>query len=57
MAPAAHRPKVGKEEVGSLDDVQRFFMLLHPSKSGVKSRLCVLGKKRLPSARRHEVRS
>ncbi len=43
--------------MGSLDDVQRFFMLLHPSKSGVKSRLCVLGKKRLPSARRHEVRS
>ncbi|KAI7836840.1 hypothetical protein COHA_009293 [Chlorella ohadii] len=49
-----YRPKVGKEEVGSLDDVQRFFMLLHPSKAGVKSRLCVLGKKRLPSVRRHE---
>ncbi len=39
----------------SLDDVQRFFMLLCPDAAGVKSRMCVLGKKRLPSARRHEV--
>lgn len=39
----------------SLADVQRFFMLLSPDAAGVKSRLCVLGKKRLPSARRHEV--
>ncbi|PRW45162.1 hypothetical protein C2E21_6125 [Chlorella sorokiniana] len=47
--------KVGMEEVESLQDVQRFFMLLQPaSGSGGKSRLCVLGKKRLPSARRHE---
>ena len=30
-------------------------MLLRPSKAGVSSRLCVVGKKRLPSARRHEV--
>lgn len=29
--------------------------LLRPAKPGAKSRLCVLGKKRLPSARRHEV--
>ncbi|KAL4444582.1 hypothetical protein ABPG77_002399 [Micractinium sp. CCAP 211/92] len=49
-----YRPKVGKEEVDSLDDVQRFFMLLRPDAAGVKSRMCVLGKKRLPSARRHE---
>lgn len=53
--PPSRRPKVGKDEVGSLDDVQRFFMLLQPSKAGVKSRLMILGKKRLPSARRHEV--
>ncbi|KAL4436579.1 hypothetical protein ABPG75_003718 [Micractinium tetrahymenae] len=49
-----YRPKVGKEGVDSLADVQRFFMLLRPDAAGVKSRLCVMGKKRLPSARRHE---
>ena len=31
------------------------FQLLRPSKPGATARLCVLGKKRLPSARRHEV--
>ena len=46
---------MGLEEAESLADVQRFFMLLRPSKAGVRSRLCVVGKKRLPSARKHEV--
>lgn len=49
------RPKVGKGKADSLADVQRFFMRLRPNKEGVRSRLCVIGKKRLPSARRHEV--
>lgn len=36
--------------------MQRFYMLLRPTKpGGKKSRLCVVGKKRLPSVRRHEV--
>lgn len=51
------RPKVDKGEVGSLSDVQRFYMLLSPSHKAAKSRLCIIGKKRLPSVRRHEVRS
>ncbi|PSC68044.1 Apurinic endonuclease-redox [Micractinium conductrix] len=49
-----YRPKVEKQEVGGLGDVQRFFMLLRPERPGAKARLCVVGKKRLPSARRHE---
>lgn len=50
-----YRPKVGVEEANSLDEVQRFFMLLRPRKpGGTKNRLCVIGKKRMPSARKHE---
>jgi hypothetical protein len=50
------RPKVGVNEANSLDEVQRFFMLLRPRMPGAtKNRLCVIGKKRMPSARKHEV--
>lgn len=48
------RPKVEQDEVDSLRDVQRFFMLLRPSKPAGRCRLCVMGKKLLPSYRKHE---
>lgn len=41
-----YRPKVGKEEVGELADVQRFYMVMSPE-SG-KQRLFVLGQKQMP---------
>lgn len=57
LPPNCRRPKVGVEEANSLNEVQRFFMLLRPRKpGGTKNRLCVIGKKRMPSARKHEVR-
>ncbi|GAB4821208.1 hypothetical protein N2152v2_008254 [Parachlorella kessleri] len=54
-----YRPKVGLEEAGSVDDVQRFFMILRPTRAepvggAVKARLAVIGKKRLPSVERKE---
>lgn len=49
-----YRPRVERDEPQSLQDVQRFHMLLQPSKDGAKCRMATIGKKRLPSAVRHE---
>ncbi|KAI9015384.1 hypothetical protein DFJ74DRAFT_731742 [Hyaloraphidium curvatum] len=43
-----YRPKVSAEHAESLDDVQRMFMVLKPSKEGSACRLINLGKKKLP---------
>lgn len=44
------------EVVQSLEDVQRFYMLLEPKRAGAKSRLLIVGKKRLPDVNTHEAR-
>lgn len=44
-----YRPNVRTEEVESLDDVQRMFMILKPTEGGGKNRLIVVGKKKLPA--------
>jgi len=44
-----YRPAVEEEKVKGLEDVQRFYMLLHPEGSR-KPRLIIIGKKRLPPA-------
>jgi hypothetical protein len=41
-----YRPKVGKEEVDNIEDVQRFYMVTAPE--GGKYRLFVVGQKQLP---------
>jgi hypothetical protein len=46
-----YRPAVGEEEVKGLEDVQRFFLLLHPEGSR-NHRLIIIGKKKLPEAGR-----
>jgi hypothetical protein len=44
-----YRPAIAEEDVKGLQDVQRFFILLHPENSR-NHRLIVIGKKRLPDA-------
>jgi hypothetical protein len=48
-----YRPRVGVAEARSLDDVARFFFVLHPDAHG-RDRLVVVGRKRLPDPERHE---
>lgn len=48
-----YRPRVGRDEVRSLEDVHRFFVVLHPQRSS-HVREIVVGTKRLPDAERHE---
>jgi hypothetical protein len=48
-----YRPKVGIEEASSIQDIQRFYMLLAPAGGG-RPRLAVVGKKRLPAVETHE---
>lgn len=48
-----YRPRVGVDEVRSLEDVQRFVLLLHPQGSS-HVREIVVGTKRLPDVERHE---
>lgn len=48
-----YRPRVGVEEASSIQDIQRFYMLLAPAGGG-RPRLAVVGKKRLPAADSHE---
>lgn len=43
-----YRPKVGAEEVSSVEDVQRFYMITSPEEKDSKYRLFVLGQKQLP---------
>ncbi|HEU4823532.1 MAG TPA: hypothetical protein VFS97_08930, partial [Nitrososphaeraceae archaeon] len=67
-----YRPKVGSQEVKSIDDVRRFFMVTAPEeittntkRNGEKVkkthrqlyRLFVIGKKSLPEIRKSEARS
>lgn len=48
-----YRPRVDQEDPSSLADVQRFFVVLRPEERK-KVRLMVIGRKRLPDARRHD---
>jgi len=48
-----YRPKVEKSEVHSMDEVQRFFVLLRPYHHNLK-RLLIIGNKHLPHPERHE---
>jgi hypothetical protein len=48
-----YRPRVGVPEVKRLEDVQRFFFILHPGR-GERLRRIVVGSKRLPDPERHE---
>jgi len=62
-----YRPKVSSQEVKSIDDVRRFFMITAPEETTTKSdhektrrqlyRLFVIGKKSLPEIRKSEARS
>eukprot|EP00891_Asterochloris_glomerata_P000121 jgi/Astpho2/121/Aster-04586 len=51
-----YRPRVAVEHAESLDDVQRFSMILTPTSraADAPSRLIIIGKKRLPSVSGHE---
>jgi hypothetical protein len=48
-----YRPRVDTMEVRSLEDVQRFFFILHPEPS-TRFRRVIIGSKRLPRPDRHE---
>src|ERR1051326_7817498 len=60
-----YRPKVGSEQVKSINDVRRFFMVMAPEVRGHKQkqnqkqlyRLFVIGKKSLPEIRKSEARA
>src|SRR5690349_75392 len=55
-----YRPKKGAEEVKSIEDVRRFFMITAPEEENNKSRLYrlfVIGKKSLPEVRKTEARA
>lgn len=49
----AYRPRVEQEQVHDVDEVQRLFVLLQPSR-GKRSRRLVIGRKHLPRPERHE---
>ncbi|WP_330342021.1 hypothetical protein [Streptomyces sp. NBC_00557] len=49
----AYRPRVEREQVHAVDDIQRFFVILQPS-DGNRSRRLVIGRKRLPRPEEHE---
>lgn len=53
-----YRPKVELENASSIQDVQRFYVLLEPLTSAdaeiPPSRLIVIGKKHMPDLERHE---
>ena len=48
-----YRPRVSIDELRSLEDVQRFFLVLHPQGSSCVREI-VVGSKRLPDMERHE---
>jgi hypothetical protein len=48
-----YRPRVGTDEVDTLEDVQRFFFVLTPEGTS-RFRRIVVGQKRLPAPSRHE---
>lgn len=51
-----YRPKVELENASSVQDVQRFYILLEPltSADAESSRLIVIAKKHMPDLERHE---
>ena len=51
-----YRPKVRSENVESIEDVRRFFVVLAPESKNLY-RLLVIGKKSLPEIRESEARS
>lgn len=48
-----YRPKVNEDDPSGLGDVQNFGMVLRPN-GGSKVRLLIVGRKRLPDAKKHE---
>jgi len=46
----AYRPKVGRASVRALEDIQRFYMILHPKDQNTY-RLLTIGRKKLPDVR------
>lgn len=53
-----YRPKVGSEQVKSIDDVRRFFMVTSPEgRENRVYRLFLIGKKSLPEIRKSEARA
>src|SRR5438270_2967879 len=55
-----YRPKKGAEEVKSIEDIRRFFMVTAPEEENNKGRLYrlfVIGKKSLPEVRKTEARA
>jgi len=51
-----YRPKVNKEKIASIDDMQRFYLVLVPDGEEI-GRLFIVGKKRLPEIVKGESRS
>ncbi|MEV4755994.1 hypothetical protein AB0J86_12880 [Micromonospora sp. NPDC049559] len=49
-----YRPRVGDEEVDSLEEVQRLLLVLHPWRGRRPVRLLVVGRKRLPGIDQHD---
>lgn len=50
-----YRPRVNVDHPTSVDDIQRFFMILAPtSRPKAPFRLLIIGKKRLPVPEKHE---
>jgi hypothetical protein len=48
-----YRPRVEEKDPSGLGDVQRFYIVLRP-KGGTRSRLLLIGRKRLPEVTAHE---
>lgn len=46
-----YKPKVNKDTVRNMADVQRFYMILKPESRTAPARLLIVGKKRLPEAK------
>ena len=49
-----YRPRIDVEAPGALEDVQRFYVALRPSRKRPRIRLLTIGRKRLPDVRSHE---
>lgn len=49
----AYRPRVERKEAHQIEDIQRLFVILQPSRPGVVRRL-IIGRKRLPQPDEHE---
>jgi hypothetical protein len=49
-----YRPRVGSAEARSLDDVQRYYVVLRPARKRPRIRVLTIGRKRLPEIASHE---